>query len=153
MLDKELIFQAEDQSLVVISNDVANILLSYRQLSDSSPESAGVLIGERRGIHIIIKILSEPSILDIRSRFMVNRVSKHHQKVIDNAFRESDGELQYLGEWHTHPENVPKPSTMDYTSWYKNLKSPHPLILIIAGRASFWVGKKINERIEELKLI
>ena len=48
MVDKELVFQAQDKSLVVISIGVANTLISYRQLSDSSSESAGVLIGERR---------------------------------------------------------------------------------------------------------
>jgi len=74
MVDKELVFQAQDKSLVVISVDVANTLISYRQLSDSSQESAGVLIGERRGVHIVIKTLSVPSRWDIRSRFMVDRV-------------------------------------------------------------------------------
>lgn len=153
MVNKELVFKALDESLVVISTEVANILLSYRQLSDSSPESAGVLIGERRDIHIVITRLSEPSICDIRSRFMVDRISKHHQKAIDDAFRKSNGELHYLGEWHTHPENVPKPSMTDYTSWHKNLNSELPLILIIAGRTHFWVGKKIQNNIEVLKQI
>lgn len=87
MFDKELVFQAQDRSLVVISTEVANILVSYRQLSDSSQESAGVLIGERRGVHIVIKMLSEPSIWDIRSRFMVDRVSRHHQQAVDDAFK------------------------------------------------------------------
>lgn len=153
MIDKELVFKAQDESLVVISTDVANTLLSYRQLSDSSHESAGVLIGERRGAHIIIKTLSEPSRWDIRSRFMVDRVSKHHQKVVDNAFKNSNGEWHYLGEWHTHPENVPKPSMMDYSSWHKNLKLSDPLILIIVGRTDFWVSKKIQDNIEVLKQI
>ncbi|WP_228127624.1 Mov34/MPN/PAD-1 family protein [Acinetobacter sp. NIPH 284] len=146
-------FQAQDRSLVVISTDVANILVSYRQLSDSSQESAGVLIGERRGVHIVIKTLTEPSRWDIRSRFMVDRVSKHHQKAVDNAFKKSNGEWHYLGEWHTHPEDEPKPSMTDYSSWHKNLKSSDPLILIIAGRTGFWVGKKINEQIEVLQSI
>ena len=153
MIDKELVFKAQDRSLVVISTEVVNILVSYRQLSDFSQESAGVLIGERRGVHIVIRTLSEPSRWDIRSRFMVDRVSKHHQKAVDNAFKKSNGEWQYLGEWHTHPEDVPKPSVTDYSSWYKNLKSSNPLILIIAGRTNFWVGKKINENIEVLKQI
>lgn len=153
MIDKELVFKAQDESLVVISTEVANTLLSYRQISNSSHESAGVLIGERRDVHIVIKNLSEPSRWDIRSRFKVDRVSKHHQKVVDNAFKNSNGTLQYLGEWHTHPEDVPKPSMTDYSSWHKNLKSSDPLILIIAGRTDFWVGKKINENIEVLKQI
>lgn len=153
MVDKELVFQAQDKSLVVISVDVTNTLLSYRQLSDSSKESAGVLIGERRGVHIIIKTLSEPTRWDIRSRFMVDRVSKHHQQAVDNAFKKSNGEWHYLGEWHTHPEDAPKPSMTDYTSWHKNLKSSEPFILIIAGRTDFWVGKKINQKIEVLQQI
>lgn len=152
MFDKELVFQAQDRSLVVISTEVANILVSYRQLSDSSQESAGVLIGERRGVHIVIKMLSEPSIWDIRSRFMVDRVSRHHQQVVDDAFKKSDGEWHYLGEWHTHPEDVPKPSMTDYSSWHKNLKSNQPLVLLIVGRTQFWVGKKINGHIEVLKI-
>lgn len=103
MVDKELVFQAQDKSLVVISVEVANVFMSYRQLSDSSQESAGVIIGERRDVHIVIKTLSVPSRWDIRSRFMVDRVSRHHQKTVDNAFKKSNGEWQYLGEWHTHP--------------------------------------------------
>lgn len=153
MVDKEFVFQAQDESLVVISTGVANTLISYRQLSDSSSESAGVLIGERRGVHIVIKKVSEPSLWDIRSRFMVDRVSKHHQKAVDDAFKKNNGEWQYLGEWHTHPEDVPRPSMTDYSSWHKNLKSSDPLILIIVGRRDFWVGKKIQGNIEVLKKV
>lgn len=153
MLDKELVFEAQDKSLVVVSVEVANTLISYRQLNDSSLESAGVLIGERRNIHIIIKTLSEPSPTDFRSRFMVDRVSKHHQKAVDDAFKKSNGDWQYLGEWHTHPEDIPVPSMTDYSSWYKNLKTSDPRILIIVGRTDFWVGKKTQNNIEVLKQI
>ncbi|MDW3025783.1 Mov34/MPN/PAD-1 family protein [Acinetobacter baumannii] len=153
MVDRELVFKALDGSLVVISPDVVNTLLSYRQINTPTPESAGVLIGERRDAHIVLKDLSEPSRWDIRSRFMVDRVSLHHQKAVNDAFKKSEGEWQYLGEWHTHPEDVPKPSMTDYTSWHKNLKSELPLILIIVGRTHFWVGKKIKDNIEALKLI
>lgn len=153
MVDKELVFKAQDESLVVISTEVANILFSYRQISSSSSESAGVLIGERRDVHIVIKTLSKPSRWDIRSRFMVDRVSKHHQRAVDDSFRKSNGEWHYLGEWHTHPEDVPKPSMTDYSSWHKNLISNHPLVLIIVGRTDFWVAKKTQGNIEVLKQI
>ncbi len=88
MVDKELVFKALDESLVVISTEVANSTALIPTMSLSSPESAGVLIGERRGIHIVLTDLSEPSQLDIRSRFMVDRISKHHQQAIDDAFKE-----------------------------------------------------------------
>ncbi|MBP2546256.1 integrative and conjugative element protein (TIGR02256 family) [Acinetobacter guillouiae] len=82
---------------------------------------------------------------------MVNRISKHHQETVDTAFQNSDGTYQYLGEWHTHPEDAPTPSMTDYSSWNKNLSAKEPLILIIVGRTQFWVGKKINQKIEVLK--
>jgi len=136
---------------VVITPEVADIFISYRQLSSSSPESAGVIIGERRGVHIVIRTIPVPSDADIRSRFMVNRISKHHQETVDTAFQNSDGTYQYLGEWHTHPEDAPTPSMTDYSSWNKNLSAKEPLILTIVGRTQFWVGKKINQKIEVLK--
>ncbi|EMN0828787.1 Mov34/MPN/PAD-1 family protein [Providencia rettgeri] len=153
MTDKELVYQAKDKSLVVVSINVTNALTSYRQLSDSSPESAGVLIGERRGNHIVIKAISVPNSSDIRSRFMVDRVGIHHQKTVDDAFKNSNGDWHYLGEWHTHPEDEPEPSMIDYNSWHKNLRSSEPLILVIIGRLNFWVGKKIKNNIEPLSKI
>lgn len=151
MPSKELVFQAQDKSLVVITPEVADIFISYRQLSSSSPESAGVIIGERRDVHIVIRTISVPSEADIRGRFMVNRISKHHQKTVDKAFLDSDGTSQYLGEWHTHPEDIPQPSMTDYSSWHKNLTTSDPLVLIIVGRTNFWVGKKTRNSIEVLK--
>ncbi|MDH2636480.1 Mov34/MPN/PAD-1 family protein [Acinetobacter nosocomialis] len=153
MLGKDLVFKADDDALVVILSEVVEILLSYRQLENSNPESAGVIIGERRGIHLVVRMVSVPNFSDIRSRFSVNRIGKHHQEKVDTAFRESNGTWQYLGEWHTHPENIPSPSMVDYNSWKKYLSSPNPLILIIVGRTKWWVGKKINQEIKVLEQI
>lgn len=153
MLGKDLVFKAKNDALIVILSEVAEILLSYRQLANNSPESAGVIIGERRGMHLVIRTVSVPGDADIRTRFEVNRIGKHHQDKVNTAFRESSGTWQYLGEWHTHPENVPSPSMTDYSSWNKNLCSPDPLILIIVGRTHWWVGKKINREIDVLEQI
>ncbi|RSO30454.1 CBASS system CD-NTase/cGAS isopeptidase Cap3 [Acinetobacter lactucae] len=153
MLGKDLVFKADDDALVVILSEVVEILLSYRQLENSNPESAGVIIGERRGVHLVVRMVSVPNFSDIRSRFSVNRIGKHHQEKVDTAFRESNGTWQYLGEWHTHPENIPSPSMVDYNSWKKYLSSPNPLILIIVGRTKWWVGKKINQEIKVLEQI
>ncbi|MCU4361698.1 Mov34/MPN/PAD-1 family protein [Acinetobacter sp. WU_MDCI_Abxc22] len=153
MRDKDLVFKADDDTLVVILSEVVKILLSYRQLVDSNPESAGVIIGERRGVHLVVRMVSVPNFTDIRSRFSVNRIGKHHQEKVDTAFRESNGTWQYLGEWHTHPEDIPSPSMVDYNSWNKYLCSPDPLILIIVGRTKWWVGKKMNQEIKALEQI
>jgi integrative and conjugative element protein (TIGR02256 family) len=147
MQNKELVYKEEDGSLVVIIPDVIKVFMSYRQLNVTSPESAGVLIGERRGSHIVIKTVSEPNNNDIRSRFTVNRIGTHHQQKVDQAFIDSKGTSQYVGEWHTHPEDIPTPSGLDFESWNENLNSNLPLILIIVGRKQFWVAKKYNQKI------
>ena len=150
MQNKELVYKEEDGSLVVIIPDVIKVFMSYRQLNVTSPESAGVLIGERRGSHIVIKTVSEPNNNDIRSRFTVNRIGTHHQQKVDQAFIDSKGTSQYVGEWHTHPEDIPIPSGLDFESWNENLNSNLPLILIIVGRKQFWVAKKYNQKIRTL---
>ena len=153
MTPSELVFKAKDDSLVVILPEVVDTLLSYRQLMVSTPESAGVVIGERRGKHCIIRTVSLPSTEDVRTRFSVNRIGVAHQDKVNSAFQESNGLWQYLGEWHTHPEEVPSPSTIDYKSWHKQLHSAEPLILIIVGLTDFWVGKKNNQIIDVLSLL
>ena len=69
----ELVFKDDDGKVVVILEHVLNIMLNYRQLTPTCFEAAGVLIGERRGPHLVICDLSVPGIGDIRSRYQVNR--------------------------------------------------------------------------------
>ncbi|HAL7030764.1 Mov34/MPN/PAD-1 family protein [Raoultella terrigena] len=138
----ELTFRDDNDELVVITAKVMSQLLSFRQLSPESHEAAGVLIGERRGIHLVIHDLSVPGKGDKRTRFSVDRCGPHHQEAVDAAFYRSEGTLQYLGEWHTHPEDNPHPSLRDKRSWQSNLTALAPVVLIIVGKKSLWAAKK-----------
>ena len=151
MQNKELVYKEEDGSLVVIIPDVIKVFMSYRQLNVTSPESAGVLIGERRGSHIVIKTVSEPNNNDIRSRFTVNRIGTHHQQKVDQAFIDSKGTSQYVGEWHTHPQKIANPSLTDYMGWIQtcNFFTNTVLVFYIVGNEQDWIGIQINERIFE----
>lgn len=152
MKDEELIYKDSDGSLVVIMQAVNKLLRSYRQLEVDSTEAAGVLIGERRGRHIVICDMSEPGKGDIRNRFGVNRKGLHHQAKVDLAFELSNGTQQYLGEWHTHPENMPSPSSTDENSWSRNLPCHKSMILLIVGREGLWIAKKNGNLISPLIL-
>jgi integrative and conjugative element protein (TIGR02256 family) len=138
----DLTFNDQNDSLVVIMSQVALRLLSHRQLHSCDLESAGVLIGERRGPHIVVYDISEPGHGDIRSRYEVDRLGAHHQAKVYEVFNRSSGTKQYVGEWHTHPEDFPIPSDIDKRSWSKNLNSNIPMIVLIVGRSGLWVGKK-----------
>ena len=150
MINDDLIFQDVDGNLVVIMNHVVKRLLPYRQQLFFSRESAGVLIGERRASHLVICDLSEPGPGDIRSRFCVDRKGAHHQEKICAIFAQSGGTQQYIGEWHTHPEDNPTPSSTDQNSWKANIDSTFPMLVLIVGRKKIWVGKKINNNFSQL---
>ncbi|MBD3667603.1 MAG: Mov34/MPN/PAD-1 family protein [Kangiella sp.] len=152
MHETDLTFKDSDGNLVVIISSAYKKLYFHRQMNLENDEAAGVLIGERRGEHIIIRHISEPGQGDIRTRFSVNRKGRHHQLAVNQAFYASKGILNYVGEWHTHPEDVPSPSLLDLTSWKKNLTDPAPSILLIIGRRNIWVGKKLGNQIKALSL-
>lgn len=97
MVNTELTFKDSFGSLLVVMPSAINRLLDHRQLDSSSNEAAGVLIGERRGSHLVIYDISEPGKGDIRSRYFVDRRGPHHQAAVDDAFARSSGRLQYLG--------------------------------------------------------
>lgn len=147
----ELVFKDNDGKIVVILEHVLNIMLNYRQLTPTSFEAAGVLIGERRGPHLVICDLSVPGIGDIRSRYQVNRKGKHHQKKVVECFYSSNGFQQYVGEWHSHPEDYPSPSFIDKQSWRDNLVADIPMVTIILGRKALWVARKENNKIREMR--
>ena len=147
MTDSELTFQDQDGHLVVIMPAVVNQLLAHRQLHWYSEEAAGVLIGERRGSHLVIQEISEPGEGDIRRRNSVDRCGSHHQAAVDDAFVRSWGTLQYLGEWHTHPEDEPSPSIKDFSSWGRYLLDSEQMVVIIVGRKKVWAAKKVADNV------
>ncbi|MBB1441321.1 Mov34/MPN/PAD-1 family protein, partial [Shewanella sp. SG41-4] len=142
MDNNEITFKDKYGNLVVIMSDVVELFKKYQQLFPTTPESAGVLIGERRGKHIVITDISIPGKGDSYSRYQVNRKGEHHQKKVDESFFKSNRTKHYLGEWHTHAEKRPTPSALDYKSWSTININNENVILIIVGQHKFWVATK-----------
>lgn len=150
MTSIELTYTDKSGNLLVIMPSAVNTLLSYRQVNLLSNEAAGVLIGERRKSHIVVHEISEPGSGDIRRRNFVDRCGPHHQATVNDAFTRSSGRLQYIGEWHTHPEDQPSPSAMDIETWQRHLVAHEQMILLIIGRKGIWTAKKHNNNIISL---
>jgi integrative and conjugative element protein (TIGR02256 family) len=56
--------------------------------------------------------------------------------------------LQYLGEWHTHPEDSPSPSSIDLGTWQRHLNADNEqMVLLIVGRKEIWAAKKDSRTI------
>lgn len=66
------------------------------------------------------------------------------QKIINQKWNESNGEIIYLGEWHTHYEDVPIPSQRDLTMIKNQLKTSKMeidfLLLLIIGQKENYYG-------------
>jgi integrative and conjugative element protein (TIGR02256 family) len=131
---KELIFEPE----------VIRILNSYRQLETRSSEAGGILLGRIYNSKIVIEKVSEPSSEDKAGRFSFNRYVKKAQRIVNDAWAESDGELLYLGEWHTHPEVIPTPSSTDRTLLSNMLRDTKMdidfLFMVIVGMQDIYVA-------------
>lgn len=136
------------QELVLISKSGVKILieagaltptLKYRQLKATSREAGGIVIGEYRGNDLRILSVTKPGELDRRSRYGFSRKSPHHQEAAHKAWLKSDSFQTHIGDWHTHPQDYPLPSSLDYSEWRTKLPQ-RPMFLIILGRLANWYG-------------
>jgi len=117
-------FKFNKSNALTISNCVLKVFEMYIQNEPSKSEAGGVLIGRiiSKNDDILVDAVTVPNNDDIRERFFFFRKKKKAQKIINKYWKKSSRTQIYLGEWHTHPENVPQPSDHDYKNW-KNISA------------------------------
>ena len=104
-------------------------------------EIGGVLLGSRRNLDLEIKVATYPSEGDRSSKFRFERRSKQHQIITTKMWKSSDMTIDWVGEWHTHPEKTPSPSSIDINSWRKLVKRHgSSMAFIILGYEDVWIG-------------
>jgi integrative and conjugative element protein (TIGR02256 family) len=108
-----------------------------------SNEAGGILLGrimEPELLEAWADDATVPSNSDRRSRFRFWRAKKPTQLRIDSAWQTSDGTNNYLGEWHTHPEDNPTPSGEDRRNWQRLSRQgrfeQNALFFVIVGKAT-----------------
>ena len=109
-----MLIEFADDLRLEISESVLNIF-SANQQKTNSKEKGGILLGKRElatNTYVITEI-SLPSKKDSAGYSFFVRDKKAAQKVINNRWTESDGIINYLGEWHTHCCEYPIPSLTD----------------------------------------
>jgi integrative and conjugative element protein (TIGR02256 family) len=122
----------------------------YRQRGTFASEAGGILLGrifpDSGDVHVDCVTTPNPS--DQRSRFRFIRAAQPTQNAIESAWSESQGLQNYLGEWHTHPEDDPTPSSLDRRNWSRLARTATyeqaALFFIIVGRTSIrlWEVKR-----------
>lgn len=146
--NKFLAIQFENKTLIELT--------SFCQNSSTSVESGGILMGKRLfDGNILITDISVPQKGDIRKRNYFKKNSKLHQRISDTIWKNSSGNIVYLGEWHTHPENIPTPSSIDLRGWALSVKKQEDnktYIFLIVGikKISIW-SYDLNNGLLEMK--
>lgn len=121
---------------VVFEPQVLSVFWKYRQRFFWQPESGGILLGRRRGRHLEVLAATEPSPHDKRFTYFFSRGVEGHAEAAEQAWIRGGHQVDYLGEWHTHPQTIPTPSSMDRAEWCK-LVQQHPdmttLLTVVVG--------------------
>ena len=130
-----------DRGKILIEPHVINLIHCYCQHKSRSPESGGILLGYRRGDHLHIVAATTPQPDDERMRFGFFRRDIHHHKFAVHQWELSGNTMDYIGEWHTHPEPDPTPSSLDMSEWKKICARQAIMVFLIAGWTGIlWLG-------------
>lgn len=110
------------------------------QSRGSSPEAGGILLGRLllESNFVSVDGVTVPGPDDRQGRFSFFRAERPAQLAVNEAWARSGGTLNYLGEWHTHPEDDPTPSGRDLREWRRLVTiqkyEQGSLFFVIAGR-------------------
>lgn len=117
------------------------ILEKFTQYKSTDHEAGGIILGKIIDNQINILKLTIPTSLDRSSRTNFERNKLSAQIILDYEFHNSNGQLIYLGEWHTHPESNPTPSKTDLQmlkrQFENNSLNTDFLLLFIKGIKAF----------------
>lgn len=136
-----------DITELIITDDVNNSIISLTE-SSLNTETGGILIGfvDEHSRAIILKATGPgPSAIKSATRF--SRDIQYVQKELDQATDEFGTKGMYIGEWHSHLEISPNPSSTDIESMFGIAQAPNYLtrcpVMIIAGLDNR-TGKVVN---------
>lgn len=138
---QHLTTKIKDEKHLFFSIEAWNLIHQYKQEGTLKKEKGGIFLGKERSDSIEVVEATTPQEGDISNRFNFHRKSKNHQKIAINRWSNSDSTTTYLGEWHTHPQRIAKPSNIDINEWQNKLSGYSlPLVLVIIGIQTDWVG-------------
>ncbi len=134
--------------------EVISKLTEHIQNDPAKPESGGILIGYSLETgHYSITDITVPGKGDRQSRYSFVRSVKRAQNILDLHFKKSKGKKIYLGEWHTHPEDNPHPSSTDKNSILERIRKDKihsdTIFMIICGTETIYIQKVKKSGLQE----
>ncbi len=132
---------SDKRTLLHFSESTLEIFYQHVQASDTDCEAGGLLLGSVHGAHMLIEQATVPTIRDKRFHYLFERMPFGHEAIALARWTASQGTVRYLGEWHTHPEDHPQPSSLDRSEWNRlsaKRRDKRPMLAVIVGRKSLY---------------
>jgi integrative and conjugative element protein (TIGR02256 family) len=137
-------YRLSDGMTLRFSESACNALRKFRQTGRRN-EAGGILLGRiLANDEIVIEKVTRPGALDRAGRYFFDRARGPAQRTVEREWKKSNGEIIYLGEWHSHPEDFPTPSSRDkemIRNMFKDTRMEIDfLVELIIGLEDDWVG-------------
>jgi integrative and conjugative element protein (TIGR02256 family) len=142
-LNEGIVLTDSPYSCIVFSSKVLKKLQVIVDKKIDICESGGLLLGFVRENHFDVRMITVPYKHDHASHYSFIRCDKKHLNIYQAIRLKINRDLTYIGEWHTHPEDNPRPSSIDLNEW-KLIKSTrsYPVVFMILGKRNFYITVK-----------
>ena len=123
---------------IIVNDKILDDIRKYYWLN-TNYETGGILLGKFNKENRVVEITEVHELkTNFFSRILYKRSGRKAQKIINRRWHETNGVINYIGEWHTHPNMQAVPSSTDISSLKEiteKVKGVLPgTILIIAGK-------------------
>lgn len=154
-------FRRPNGGVIAFSEAALIVMYKHRQLETTAAESGGILLGRfiNETNDVLIDEATIPIRIDQSSRFFFRRARRPAQQRVNAAWAESAHTRNYLGEWHSHPEDNPVPSGHDVRNWCRIGQTAQYeqtyLIFVIVGRkhTRVWEWDKTSRSLWQLDYV
>lgn len=130
---------------LVFTRPVLDHFRKHRQDGPRKREAGGQIFARFRLPDIMLQEVTGPRAVDRRTRLSYWPDRASEQREIKSRHKRN---LHFIGDWHTHPEDIPKPSGMDISSiqgaFSKSNHSLNGFILVIVGRCPMPTGLYVS---------
>jgi len=141
-LNKGIVISHSPYSCIIFSISALEKLQKITSKKTNKCESGGLLLGFIRGNHFDVRDITIPYKNDLSSPSLFVRRDKKHLDFF-KTLQKKNKDITYIGEWHTHSENSPRPSTIDLHEWdLIKSTSPYPIVFLILGKKDFYITVK-----------
>lgn len=141
-------------SIILLAPEPIEKVIADVERNGGRKERGGILLGLRRGPHLHVNEATLPMRWDRGTMFSFRRSSAGHRTVALKRWKQSSQTVDWLGEWHSHPERLPSPSSIDLRSWRDITRHRGaPMVFLIIGYEGVWLGLSLPGRAAPIRYI